>query len=412
MNILHVTQNYYPSFGGTQHTMRKVSEYLHENFNDEVTVYTTNSLYGPNNAAFEKIEKREENINGVHVKRFGFVRMHKPFIKYLSKASVKLSGKSLPFYFTDLGMGPVSASLKQALLTTGADVICASSVHYRFADYGIIRKNIKDPKPFVLYGALHLASGDIPVKYLERIQASDQYIANSEFEKNYLINKGVHEEKITVAGAATDILSYVKGMHVNENALRVKYKLAAGDKTIVYIGRQETYKSIDVLIKAFLQLKNAGERVKLVIEGAKGSYSETLAAITEREKNILVLADISNEDKCSFLQVADVVVLPSKEESFGVVFLEAWSFKKPVIGAAIGAIASIVDDGKDGYLFDPDNADDLADKIKNILDNPQQASAMGNEGYKKVQSLYTWDKIAATFREAYCAAIKFFESDH
>src|SRR5258705_13463542 len=127
MKVLHITQNYYPSLGGTQHTMKKVSECLHKQYHDKVTVFTTNSLYGPNNAAFKKIEEKETFINGVQVKRFGFLRAHKPLLKLMSKASVRLSGKGLPGSLGELAMGPYSSSMKNAIQKTDADVICASS---------------------------------------------------------------------------------------------------------------------------------------------------------------------------------------------------------------------------------------------------------------------------------------------
>ena len=85
MKILHVTQNYFPSKGGTQETIKKVSEYLHEDYQDEVTVFTTNSYYGPNNRLFKKIDIEDEWINNIYIKRFEFLKAHKPFLKILSK---------------------------------------------------------------------------------------------------------------------------------------------------------------------------------------------------------------------------------------------------------------------------------------------------------------------------------------
>lgn len=405
MKVLHITQNYYPSLGGTQHTMKKISECLHKQYDDKVTVLTTNSLYGPNNAAFKKIEEKEVFINGVHVKRFGFLRAHKPVLKFMSKASVRISGKGLPESVAALTMGPYSSSMKDAIVKTDADVICASSVHYRFADYGIYRKHIVNPKPFVLYGALHLETAHVPAKYIQRIKASDHYIANTSYEKNFLIQQGMPAEKITVAGAATDIREHAVTIPAINN-IHHELGIPAGKKIILCISRQEAFKGLPVLLDAFKQLQN--ENVCLVIAGAKGTYSENLLQAALEMQNLYVYTDIAQQVKCSLLQLADAVVLPSKEESFGVVFLEAWSFKKPVIGARIGAIASLIKEEEDGYLFAPDNATELALRITDVIADNTKSKLMGEAGYAKVQEHYTWDKITATFRTAYMKAIETF----
>ncbi|QEC69092.1 glycosyltransferase family 4 protein [Panacibacter ginsenosidivorans] len=405
MKVLHVTQNYYPSLGGTQHTMKKISECLHAQYNDKVTVITTNSLYGPNNATFKKIEEKETFINGVHVKRFGFFRAHKPLLKLVSKASVKMSGKGLPESVATLSMGPFSASMKKAIETTDADIICASSVHYRFADYGLYRKNIPNPKPFVLYGALHLETGQVPAKYIQRIKAADHYIANTLYEKEFLIKQGMQAAKITVAGAATDILE--QEIHYDED-VRKASGINADKKIILCISRQEAFKGLPVLIDAFSQLQQEEKNSCLVIAGAKGTYSSALQEAAKNIQNLFVLTDIPQHTKCMLLQAAAIVVLPSKEESFGVVFLEAWSFKKPVIGTRIGAIASLIEENKDGYLFEPGNVSELAMQIKRMISDNNKAQQMGAAGFEKVQQHYTWDKITATFRAAYIQAIETF----
>jgi hypothetical protein len=114
-------------------------------------------------------------------------------------------------------------SLKNALINIDADIICASTVQYSFAEYGIYRKFITNPKPFVLYGALHLETSHVPEKYIERIKAADHYIANTSYEKEFLIKQGMQAAKITVAGAATDILEQAKELQANE---KVRKELA------------------------------------------------------------------------------------------------------------------------------------------------------------------------------------------
>jgi len=191
MKILHVTQNYFPSKGGTQHTMKKISEYLHAHYQDEVTVFTTNSYFGPNNPLFKKIDLAEETINGVAIRRFSFLRSHKPALKFFSKTFMRMGGKTLPPAINELSAGPFSKAMRKAIGKIPVDVICASSVHYRFANYGLYRDKLAQPKPFVLYGALHLSNEQMNPVYLDRIRAADHYIANTAFEKAFLEKQGI-----------------------------------------------------------------------------------------------------------------------------------------------------------------------------------------------------------------------------
>ncbi|HVX48614.1 MAG TPA: glycosyltransferase family 4 protein [Chitinophagaceae bacterium] len=407
MKILHVTQNYYPSLGGSQHTIKKISEFLTEHYSDKVTVITTNSYFGPHRYQFKKISPSEEVINHVKVKRFGFLRLHKKFVKSLGRLYGIIFRKPLPTYFTGIQYGPVSPALKKAVENEPCDVICASSVHYLFADYPLWRKKTSSPKPFVLYGALHLHNNDISKSYKKRIDAADYYIANTGYEKKYLVTHGIEEDKIKVIGTATDILDKAD-FSVSDEQLKSNYNIPANNKVISFIGRQEISKGIPTLLKAFSLITKKQECLTLVIAGAAGTYSTELEYIVAGNTNILVVTNITDLQKTEILRMSDVLVLPSVEESFGVVFIEAWAFKKPVIGANINAIASLITNNTDGLLFLPGNAQDLAEKIEYLLANKALMHELGNNGYQKFLSNYTWDIVAGRYREVYELAIKKF----
>lgn len=407
MKILHVTQNYFPSKGGTQHTMKKISEYLHAHYQDEVTVFTTNSYFGPNSPMFEKIDVAEECINGVAIRRFSFLRSHKPALKIFTKTYMKMGGKNLPPAISELGAGPLSKSMKRAIGKFPVDVICASSVPYNFANYGLYRNKFAQPKPFVLYGALHLSKEQMNPIYLNRIKAADHYIANTEFEKTFLEKQGIDAQKITVAGAGIDL--HDQGdLPVNVEKIKGELNIPLGDKILLCISRHESSKGLPLMLEAFEQLKKTGKNIHLIIAGAAGNYTQSLLAAEKKKHGLSVCTNISDSVKNEFLTIADMVVLPSSEESFGVVFLEAWRAKKPVIGAGIGAISTVIDENKNGLLFTPGDAKDLFEKINYLLENTELANAMGISGYKKVEQFYTWENIAALFRGAYCKAIEDF----
>ncbi len=407
MKILHVTQNYYPSVGGTQHTIKKISEIFVEEYNDSVIVLTSNSLYGPNRQKFEEIALREEVLNGVTVKRHPFLRSHIPLIKLWGKFLSKAFKKPLPDFLISLLSGPISRGMVKDIKSTDADVIGASSIHYRFADYPQWRKHTTKPKPFVMYGALHLHDTKLLPLYIERAKTADYYIANTLFEKNYLIQQGLDEKNIKVIGAGSDILEKAD-FSITDDELRRNYDIAKGDIIITYIGRQEAFKGIPVLAEAYSSLGASFKNIHLFICGAVGAYTEELKKIIEINKGIRLLSNITDRQKTEILRVTDILVLPSKEESFGVVFLEAWSFSKPVVGAGIGAVASLIEEGKDGLLFKPDDVQDLADKLRLLVENEPLRKELGENGKAKYLANYTWDAIAKKFRDVYQLAINKF----
>lgn len=408
MKILHVTQNYFPSIGGTQYTIQHVSEYLHAYYQDEVTVYTTDSYYGPNNRKYKKIVQANETLNGVNVQRFPFLHAHKPFLRAFSKTALKFGKERVPDIINAWNAGPMSISLKHAIKNCHADVIGASSVHYNFAEYGIWRNKLKHPKPFVLYGALHLGIQKIEPVYLRRIKAADHYIANTTFEKDFLIAQNIPPDKITVAGAGIEIHETAENFFDDVNSRR-ELKIEPHSKIILCICRQEAFKGLQVMLDAFRFLLANEKNIHCIIAGGAGNYTGVLKKSEEVLPELSIFTNISIELREQLLNIADVVVLPSKEESFGVIFLEAWRAGKPVIGAAIGAIASIIDVGENGYLFQPDNAHDLGLQIQKILKDKNHATRMGQNGYEKVKAFFTWEKIAGQFRTAYEKAIQNFE---
>lgn len=409
MKILHVTQNYYPSVGGTQHTIKRISEYFSQSTGDEVTVLTSNSLYGPNRPVFKEISVRKEVINGVMVKRFPFVRFHLPLLKLTSRILKRVFKKPLPEFLIALVSGPISSKLNQAIDDTDADVIGASSIDYLFADYPVKRHKRKNARPFVIYGALHLHNNKVLNIYKKRIEAADYYIANTPYEKKVIVEMGIEDEKVKVIGAGSDI--YQKAdFSISDDQLRATYNIPPGTIIITYVGRHEVLKGIPMLIKTFQQLKAQFNNIQLFICGAAGGYTSTLQALAIEGSHIQLFTNVTDLQKTEILRLTDLLVLPSKEESFGVVFLEAWSFSKPVIGANIGAIASLIEDGADGLLFDAESEESLAEKMTTLIQNEALRKLMGAAGNNKYRQHFTWDIIAEKFRQVYQLAITKFNN--
>jgi len=412
MRILHVLQNYEPSKGGTQFLFKNISEQLVKNYSDEVDVYTTNSYYDPGSASFKKVRNKFETINKVNIRRFAFYRFHRNIIKVINKIAFKFFGRSSG-RLSKFRLGPWSPGLTKAIADAPYDVLCASSSQYSYMNYPLYRKKLANAKPFVFMGAIHFDDENnigLPNYILERIALSEKYIANTSFEKESLIKLGIKSEKINVIGC---------GVHVNEFGITAKEKarelmgLKNSDFVIGYVGRFATNKDLSTLISAFS--KQCQDNWKLILAGGSNSYvteiikivNSRYSSISDRISFILDFEEMFKEQIYSSL---DVFVCPSYSESFGIVFLEAWASKLPVIGTEIGAIKSLVSNGVDGRLYPISNDIELAKLLLYYCESKEIRQMHGNAGFNKLIQNYSWEIITEKYRNTYMEAISIFNN--
>jgi glycosyltransferase involved in cell wall biosynthesis len=121
------------------------------------------------------------------------------------------------------------------------------------------------------------------------------------------------------------------------------------------------------------------------------------------------LEDFDSELKPLLFNAIDIFVLASKGESFGVVFLEAWACKKPVIGVSMGAVASLIDKGEDGLLFASYSVQELRSAIITLIEDEETRKRFGNNGYEKIRQQFTWQVITKKYRDAYLLGIENFQ---
>lgn len=171
-----------------------------------------------------------------------------------------------------------------------------------------------------------------------------------------------------------------------------------GKQTILFLGNLEPVKNIKVLIDAvFLLLTNA----VLVIVG-KGSLRSDLEHYTalRKIKQRVVFAGTTNDVR-SFYHTADVFVLPSHSEGMSNTLLEAMSCGLPVIGSDIPAIRDIIVHGQNGYLFQKDDPEELADHIQDILDSSEEAMRLGRAARKTVEERFSFETVTQQYISLY-----------
>jgi glycosyltransferase involved in cell wall biosynthesis len=214
-----------------------------------------------------------------------------------------------------------------------------------------------------------------------------------------LARLGVKRDRIHVVGCGSD-----PPMPADANRFRARIG-GSSDPIVLFIGQQYEYKGVAELVAAVDGLQARGIKAQLVFLGPSTPYSERFFAQHARPW-LHVIGKVDRQTKWDAIEASAVVCLPSRQESFGRVFLEAWSKAKPVIGGRIATVAEVVTDGKTGLLVDPSSADELAHAIETVLTNPDLAARLGAEGMREVDGRFSWNQVVARVEAVYASLSK------
>jgi len=181
-----------------------------------------------------------------------------------------------------------------------------------------------------------------------------------------------------------------------------KYGFFRGSKIIGYVGRLHEEKGLNILIDAFYQLSRRFDHLYLLLAGDGPERKKLERQVThlDLEKKVLFLG--YKEDIPLFLNLIDVFVLPSiTRESFGIVLIEAMACSKVVIASNLGGIPEIINNGVDGFLFNPGNEKELADLLSKALSDEKMVKEVEEKAFKKVKKYFSVDVMINKMEEAF-----------
>jgi glycosyltransferase involved in cell wall biosynthesis len=172
--------------------------------------------------------------------------------------------------------------------------------------------------------------------------------------------------------------------------------------TILFAGRVVYQKGVDILIDAIPHVLRHVPTAMFVVAG-DGEMRWDLESATRMRGlgyNMRWLGKVQREQLRSLIKSCDAVCVPSRNEPFGIVILEAWSASKPVVATVIGGPGEFVMHDRTGFSIHP-NSDSVAWGIGHILANFDHARWMGRNGRREVEKRFTWDVVARQTVEAY-----------
>jgi len=218
--------------------------------------------------------------------------------------------------------------------------------------------------------------------------------------KEKLIERGIEEGKLEVIpnGVNVDDFNLSK-----EEIERVKEKYELNETTVMFSGTITPRKGVVYLVKAAKILKE--NNVLFLIVGNTNLDREYANKVMEyaklRNLKVRFTGFVPYGDLKALYSACDIFVLPSFGEGDPIALKEALASGKPLVGTKVGGIPAQIKDGWNGFLVAPGNEKQLAEKIRYLMDNPEEREKMGKNSRKLAREEFDWRKIAEKYLKIY-----------
>jgi glycosyltransferase involved in cell wall biosynthesis len=213
--------------------------------------------------------------------------------------------------------------------------------------------------------------------------------------KKHLIKEfKINKNKIIVLHNSIDP-SETKLTYTKEQLKKI-LKLENDETILGFVGRLNNKdKGIDILIKALKEVIKKVKNLRLLLIG-NGIDREELINVIKIEKLPVTIVE-SQENIFDYLNLIDIFILPSRVEPFGIVLIEAGIMNKPAVASNVGGIPEIIENEKDGLLFESGNVEELSKCILRIINDSELARELSENLHKKVRANF----LSSTMVEKY-----------
>ena len=234
------------------------------------------------------------------------------------------------------------------------------------------------------------------------VAAADRLIAANPIEYGHLVDlysADPHKIRIVPCGVDIDLFH-----PIDRDEARTRLGLDEG-QYVLFVGRLEALKGVDVLINAMSLLARQACKARLLIAGGNldGDEAQRLRASVQNlhlTETVRFLGAVDQHDLPYYYSAADVCAMPSFYESFGMVAIEAMACGAPVVASRAGGLQFTVRDGETGYLVPPGEAAPLAEAIANLLCDSDLRSRMG-QAAAEIAKAYSWDEVSRSILSIY-----------
>jgi len=235
------------------------------------------------------------------------------------------------------------------------------------------------------------------------IACADLMLASTDAERDQLeMHYGAVAERVEIVPPGVD-----HSVFFPADAGVAKGRLGLdGRRTLLFAGRIQPLKGVGMAVRCLAELHDP-EAMLMVVGGPSGADGdEELARVRALARDLGVAANVRfvppqpHSRLADFYRAADVCIVPSRAESFGLVALEAAACGTPVVAASVGGLRSLVDDGTTGFLVEGRDPAAYAAPVATLLDDPELAAEIGATASARSRR-YSWSTTAARLRRLY-----------
>ena len=239
----------------------------------------------------------------------------------------------------------------------------------------------------------------------EVIGCSDLVCASTAEERAQLVALyGADSDRVEIVPPGVDHELFSPG---DDDRAHARSSLRLGDaRVLLFVGRIQPLKGADLALRSLAALDDP-DAVLLVVGGPSGAGGESevqrlheLARELKVHDRVRFVPPQPHERLRTFYRAADVCIVPSRSESFGLVALEAAACGTPVVAAAVGGLTSLVDDGHTGFLIDSREPSAFADSVERLFGDRELAAEIGSNAHARSRR-YSWSITAGRLRRLY-----------
>ena len=224
---------------------------------------------------------------------------------------------------------------------------------------------------------------------------ADALVALTAAERGWYAKQGVDAEKVSVIGLGPNL-----SCPGDAKWFRRRFRIPTGP-IVLYVGRKERYKGVNVLAQAAPLVWRQFPEARFVFIGEASLFDLFTSPFRGRiEPRLINLPPVDEATKAAAYAACDVFCMPSRYETFGLVYAEAWLCGKPVVGGDIPALRDVIEHGEDGFLVGQ-RPDEVAGALIHLLADPSLRARLGAAGQRKVECIYNWDAVVEQTESLY-----------
>lgn len=282
----------------------------------------------------------------------------------------------------------VYSGARLPVIPRGTNTVHFIGTGWDLLGFALFREARRTDATCTVWPAIHPGTWGDDVIDIRFYRTADHIFCQSGSEQSHLANLGIAEDKLVRCGLPPMC-------RADGNGLSLRSRLRIGDRPIVlFLGRREAGKGYPSLLKAWRTIVELVPDAVLIV-GGTGACEEDQLTTAVAPETFHDLGVPDEQTKADAFAACDIFCLPSMNESFGIVYVEAWSYGKPVVCGMAPASRELIEDGKTG-LWSDGTPESVADKLVSLLRQPASRASMGEAGRRLQQRQFTQETMVAS----------------